>query len=90
MAFLYERGPEEARGLASRTVGDPFVGATAASLVIAEVLRRLNGGPSLEVLDMTLRDPTSRAAIQGSVVQDRLNPGFTSRTENVSKASESS
>jgi hypothetical protein len=30
--------------LATRTVGAPFVGATAAALVIAEVLRRLNGG----------------------------------------------
>lgn len=56
----------------------PLVGATAAALVIAEVLRRLNGGPALEVLDMTLRDPRGRAAVEASVVARRFNPGFAS------------
>jgi hypothetical protein len=36
--------------LASRTVGVPFVGLTAACLVIAELLRRLNGGSALELV----------------------------------------
>lgn len=36
--------------LASRTVGAPFVGLIAGCLAIAEVLRRLNGGGSLEFL----------------------------------------
>ncbi len=36
--------------LASRTVGVPFVGVIAACLVVSELLRRLNGGFSLEVL----------------------------------------
>jgi hypothetical protein len=36
--------------LASRTVGVPFVGLTAAALVIAELLRRLHGGMALELL----------------------------------------
>ena len=36
--------------LASRTVGVPFVGLTAGVLVIAELLRRLNGGPALELI----------------------------------------
>jgi hypothetical protein len=36
--------------LASRTVGVPFVGLTAATLVIAEVLRRLHGGSALELV----------------------------------------
>lgn len=35
--------------LASRTVGVPFVGVIAATLVIAELLRRLHGGIGLEV-----------------------------------------
>jgi hypothetical protein len=35
--------------LASRTVGVPFVGVVAASLVIAELLRRLHGGAGLEL-----------------------------------------
>lgn len=63
--------------LATRTVGAPFVGTVAASLVIAEVLRYLNGGPTLEVLDMTLRDPESRAVIESQVKKNRFNPGFT-------------
>jgi hypothetical protein len=36
--------------LASRTVGVPFVGLTAAAFAIAELLRRLHGGPALELL----------------------------------------
>jgi hypothetical protein len=64
--------------LATRTVGAPFVGATAAALVVSEILRRLNGGPVLEVLDMTLRDPGSRAAVRGAEAQKQFNPGFTS------------
>jgi hypothetical protein len=36
--------------LASRTVGVPFVGLVAAALVISELLRRLNGGASYEVI----------------------------------------
>lgn len=40
--------------LASRTVGVPFVGLTAASLVVAEILRRLHGGPALELASGSL------------------------------------
>jgi hypothetical protein len=36
--------------LASRTVGVPFVGVVAACLVIAELLRRLNGGSAFELV----------------------------------------
>ncbi len=36
--------------LASRTVGVPFVGAVAASLVLSELLRRLNGGQAYELI----------------------------------------
>jgi len=35
--------------LASRTVGVPFVGLVAACLVVSELLRRLHGGPALEL-----------------------------------------
>ncbi|RUL81897.1 thiamine biosynthesis protein ThiF [Tautonia sociabilis] len=63
--------------LASRTVGAPFVGAAAATLVIAEVLRRLNGGPSIEVIDMTLRDPAARSIVLASHAASRFNPGYT-------------
>jgi hypothetical protein len=61
--------------LASRTVGAPFVGVVAATLVVAEVLRRLTGGPSLEVLDLTLRDLASRQAV-GGPSPPRFNPGY--------------
>jgi hypothetical protein len=36
--------------MASRTIGVPFVGLTAAALAISEVLRRLHGGMALELL----------------------------------------
>jgi hypothetical protein len=39
--------------LASRTVGVPFVGAIAATLAVAELLRRLHGGPGLEVASLS-------------------------------------
>jgi hypothetical protein len=40
--------------LASRTVAVPFVGLTAASLAIAEFLRRLNGGQALELASLSM------------------------------------
>lgn len=78
----------EARGLArcglielaSRTVGAPFVGVVAATLVIGEVVRRLAGGPALEVIDLTLRDLTSRQMVPGAP-SARFNPGFVDLTE---------
>jgi hypothetical protein len=47
---LKKRGMDECglAQLASRTVGVPFVGLIAGCLVIAELLRRLNGGVALE------------------------------------------
>ena len=63
--------------LATRTVGAPFVGAAAAALVVAEVLRLLNGGPMYEVIDMTLRDPASRAAVPTRHRSNNWNPGYT-------------
>lgn len=63
--------------LATRTVGAPFVGATAATLVVAEILRLLNGGPMYEVIDMTLRDPGSRSTAQATWRWRTLNPGYT-------------
>jgi hypothetical protein len=63
--------------LATRTVGAPFVGAAAAALVIAEVLRVLNGGPRFEVIDLTLRDPASRDVVELMEYRKDWNPGFT-------------
>lgn len=63
--------------LATRTVGAPFVGATAAALVVSEVLRLLNGGPMYEVIDLTLRDPQSRTVATARHRSNGWNPGYT-------------
>lgn len=61
--------------IASRTVGVPFVGVIAATLGLMEIVRRLNGGPGLEVLDLTLRDLSARQGVEGERLR-RFNPGF--------------
>jgi hypothetical protein len=63
--------------IASRTVGAPFVGTVAATLVISEVLRLLNGGPTTEVIDMTLRHMESREVVTSTRGVKDFNPGFT-------------
>src|SRR5262249_49412825 len=50
--------------LASRTVAVPFVGLTAASLALAELLRRLNGGPALELASLSLLSLEDIEAVQ--------------------------
>lgn len=62
--------------LASRTVGAPFVGVVAAGLVLGEVIRRLNGGPGYDVIDLTLRDLDSREAVAAGEQLRGFNPGF--------------
>jgi hypothetical protein len=74
---LSERGVD-ACGLleiASRTVGAPFVGVVAATLSLMEIARRLNGGASMEVVDLTLRNIAGRQGIEGQALR-RFNPGF--------------
>ena len=63
--------------LATRSVGAPFVGTVAATLVISELLRVLNGGSSYEVIDMTLRVPDMRSLVLSNIDRSKLNPGFT-------------
>ena len=74
---LLARGLDECGLLeiASRTVGVPFVGVIAATIALMEIVRRLNGGPGLEVLDLTLRDLSARRGVQGERLR-RFNPGF--------------
>lgn len=50
--------------LASRAVATPFVGALAASLVVAEVLRPLHGGPSYSVIDLQMKELRYRTVVQ--------------------------
>jgi len=53
---MKKRGMDECglAQLASRTVGVPYVGLTAGVFVIAELLRRLHGGPGYEQLSGSL------------------------------------
>jgi hypothetical protein len=62
--------------LAGKAVGAPFVGATAATLVIAELLRLLHGGPLSQLVDLDLRSPDNRLMVP-SRTPPTVNPGYT-------------
>jgi hypothetical protein len=63
--------------LAGRSVGAPFVGAIASTLVIAEVLRMLNGGDAIEVIDGDLRSlPTLNKVIPIQIKLKAFNSGM--------------
>jgi hypothetical protein len=60
--------------LAGRSIGAPFVGAVAASLVIAELLRLVMGGPRYELISCHLRNPAARTVVRGRP-WEAFNPG---------------
>jgi len=60
--------------LAGRSVGAPFVGATAACLVIAELVRLTLGGERHELISCHLRELTNRIVIAGQAWSP-FNPG---------------
>lgn len=62
--------------LAERTVGAPFVGVSAATLVISEVLRAVHGGKRVIACDATLAALAHRKVVLGEA-QKIGNPGFT-------------
>jgi hypothetical protein len=62
--------------LAGRTIGAPFVGATAAAVVIAELLRLVNGAHAYDFIDGHLRDLNHRTVISARDLMP-LNPGTT-------------
>lgn len=62
--------------IAGRTVGASFVGAVAATLVLAEALRVLCQGPRYQVLDVSLRSPQHREVVTNEQPGPRKNPGF--------------
>ncbi len=62
--------------LAGKAVGAPFVGAVAASLVLAEVLRLLHGGPVHQVIDLDLQAPEHRSVVRNRHEFTSLNPGY--------------
>lgn len=62
--------------LAGKAVGAPFVGAVAATLAVAEVLRLLHEGPVHRLLDVDLLSLDQRAASPHPGDFGGLNPGF--------------
>jgi len=62
--------------LAGKAVGAPFVGAAAATLALAEVLRLLHDGRVHQLIDLDLLSPDQRLASVHSGDFDHLNPGF--------------
>lgn len=77
---LHERGVVDQCGLtelAGRSVGAPFVGAIASAFVIAEVLRIVNGGLAVEVVDGDLRSLSIlNKVISMQIEQEKFNPGM--------------
>jgi hypothetical protein len=62
--------------LAGKAVGAPFVGATAATIVIAEILRLLHGAPINRLVDLNLFNPDHRQVAPQANDFCALNPGF--------------
>jgi len=62
--------------LAGKAVGAPFVGATAAAIVIAEVLRLLQGAPVNRLIELDLVSPDHRRIAPQRNDFSTLNPGF--------------
>jgi hypothetical protein len=60
--------------LAGRSIGAPFVGAAAASLVIAELARLILGGARYEMISCHLRDLRGRS-VMGGEPWPAFNPG---------------
>ena len=62
--------------LAGKAVGAPFVGAAAATLALAEVLRLLHGGSIYQMVDLDLLSIEHRSAVLNPLDFSRFNPGF--------------
>jgi hypothetical protein len=60
--------------LAGRSIGAPFVGATAAALVVAELTRLCLGGPRFEMVSVHLRDLRDITVVPGAALKP-FNPG---------------
>lgn len=76
---LLERGELDKCGmtlLAGKAVGAPFVGAIAATLVLAEVLRPLHGGANHQLIDLDLMSPGFIQAAQHPTDFAAMNLGF--------------
>jgi hypothetical protein len=63
--------------LAGKAVGAPFVGATAAALVLSELLRILHGGSLNQLVDVDLLGVEQRTVVPNRISFHGRNPGFT-------------
>ena len=66
--------------LAGKAVGAPFVGATAAALVLSELLRILHGGSLNQLVDVDLLGVEHRTVVPNKISFHGRNPGFTMAT----------
>ncbi len=62
--------------LAGKAVGAPFVGAVAACLAVAEVLRLLHGGTLHQLIDLDLRSIEYRKTVAQQHDMGTFNPGY--------------
>jgi hypothetical protein len=62
--------------LAGKAVGAPFVGAVAATLSLAEILRLLHGGGVHQVIDIDLLALDQRVVCPNPRDFSAFNPGF--------------
>ena len=62
--------------LAGKAVGAPFVGATAATIVTAQVLRLLRGAPVDRLIDLNLVDVDYRRSAPQIKDLSALNPAY--------------
>ncbi|MDP2331324.1 MAG: hypothetical protein Q8M19_11610 [Reyranella sp.] len=67
--------------LAGKAVGAPFVGATAATLALSEVLRLLHGGAVHELIDLDLKAVEYRSTVPTQQDFSTLNPGYVMASE---------
>lgn len=63
--------------LAGKAVGAPFVGMTAATLCLAEIIRFLHDGPLFAVHELDLKIPAGRVSVERGTRLAAFNPGFT-------------
>lgn len=74
--------------LAGKAVGAPFVGATAAALVLSELLRILHGGSLNQLIDVDLLGMEHRTVVPNKLYFHERNPGFAMARDHASRLQE--
>lgn len=71
--------------LAGAAAAAAFVGATAASLAVADLLRLLHGGQQYAVLGVDLRSPGEASVAMAETPEPDFNPGYTSVRSDIAR-----